>query len=95
MIVHVGSRSRPSIPVLRQSLKAPPRITSKIVPLVKNLAPDINRIVKRFASYFKTRLVQAHPEACPGNVQSGDGLKSCANGFQLTARRVKSISSFQ
>jgi len=39
-----------------------PELTSQIIPLVKSLDSDINRIVKEFASYFKTRLVQAHPD---------------------------------
>jgi hypothetical protein len=41
--------------------KIMPELTSQIVLLVKSLDPDINRIVKEFASYFKTRLVQARP----------------------------------
>jgi len=42
--------------------KIMPELTSRIIPLVKSLDPDINRIVKEFAGYFKTRLVQAHPD---------------------------------
>jgi CRISPR-associated protein Cas1 len=42
--------------------KVMPELASKIIPLVRSLDPDINRIVKEFASNFKTRLVQAHPD---------------------------------
>ena len=42
--------------------KITPELTSQIIPLVKSLDPDINRIVKEFASYFKTRNLRAYPE---------------------------------
>ena len=42
--------------------KVMPELASKIIPLVRTLDPDINRIVKEFSSHFKTRLVKAHPE---------------------------------
>jgi CRISPR-associated protein Cas1 len=41
--------------------KVMPELASKIIPLVKSLDPDINRVVKEFAEHFKTRLVHAHP----------------------------------
>ena len=48
---------------IRQGVsKVMPELTSKIIPLVRSLDPDINRIVKEFASFFKTRLVQDHPD---------------------------------
>jgi CRISPR/Cas system-associated endonuclease Cas1 len=43
--------------------KVMPELTSKIIPLVKSLDPDINKIVKEFAGNFKTRLVKALPES--------------------------------
>ena len=42
--------------------KVMPELASQIIPLIRKLDPDINRIVKEFASNFKTRLVQAHPD---------------------------------
>jgi CRISPR-associated protein Cas1 len=42
--------------------KVLPELASKIIPLVRSLDPDINRIVKEFATNFKTRMVQAHPD---------------------------------
>ena len=38
-----------------------PELASKIIPLVRSLDPDINRVVKEFASYFKPRRGEAPP----------------------------------
>jgi hypothetical protein len=42
--------------------KVMPELTSKIIPLIGNLEHGINRIVKEFGSYFKTRNVRAYPD---------------------------------
>ena len=39
-----------------------PELASKIIPPIRTLDPDINRVVKEFAGNFKTRHVQAHPD---------------------------------
>jgi len=56
--------------------KVDPRVTSKIVPLLKSLDPDINRVVKEFSSNFKTRLVQAAPNANFDNFELEEGQNS-------------------
>lgn len=51
--------------------KVMPELASKFIPLVRTLDPDINRVVKEFASYFKPRRVETYPD---------DGWKSKAEG---------------
>ena len=40
--------------------KVMPELASKIIPLVRSLDSDINRIDKEFASYFKPRRVETY-----------------------------------
>jgi CRISPR/Cas system-associated endonuclease Cas1 len=51
--------------------KVMPELASKIVPLVRSLDSDINRVVKEFASNFKPRRVETYPD---------DGWNSKADG---------------
>jgi hypothetical protein len=42
--------------------KVMPELASKIIPLVRSLDSDINRVVKEFASNFKNRRMEAPPD---------------------------------
>jgi CRISPR/Cas system-associated endonuclease Cas1 len=42
--------------------RAMPELGSKIIPLVRPLDSDINRIVKEFAGNFKNRRIEAPPD---------------------------------
>ena len=42
--------------------KVMPELASKIIPLVRSLDSDINRVVKEFASNFKNRRIEASPD---------------------------------
>jgi len=42
--------------------KVMPELASKIIPLVRSLDSDINRVVKEFASNFKNRRMAAPPD---------------------------------
>ena len=42
--------------------KVMPELASRIIPLVRSLDSDINRVVKEFASNFKNRRIEAPPD---------------------------------
>ena len=39
-----------------------PELASQIIPLIRKLNPDINRVVKEFANNFKNRRMEAPPD---------------------------------
>jgi CRISPR/Cas system-associated endonuclease Cas1 len=52
--------------------KVMPELVPKIVPLVRSLDPDINRVVKEFASNFKNRRMEAPPDEYRKFVMDGN-----------------------
>ncbi len=42
--------------------KVMPELASQIIPLIRKLDPDINRVVKEFANNFKNRRMEAPPD---------------------------------
>lgn len=45
--------------------KVSPELASKIIPLVRSLDSDINRVVKEFTSHFKPKRVETYPDYLP------------------------------